>query len=186
MAMPRFLPPLILLALAGCGVFEGGEAPPVQPAPTAVTQSSEAGGRFIALVGPRQQYAEPFLGVPGTNFSTLRSWIDTRSGERLTQLYVEDSYSGAERDYDAARTGEGEALKFVAISKNEIVCDNGGCSYAEEFAADLPEPLLRAHPQGLTAAFGAKFGPDLTIAVPGDLIDKQLAALAAAVALPAK
>ncbi|HTT78973.1 MAG TPA: hypothetical protein VMF86_04770 [Stellaceae bacterium] len=177
-------PVLLLMALAGCGLF-AGEAAPVAPLPNRVARGSEAGGRFISLVGPRQQFGAPFLGVPGTNYDLLRSWIDTRSGERLTQLYVEASYSGAERGYEAAQDGEGQALKFVAISKNEIACDHG-CSYAEEFAVDLPQPLLEAHRRGLTVVFTAKSGPALPIAVPGDLIDKQLAAIAEArAALPA-
>jgi hypothetical protein len=184
MAISRFLAPMMVLTLAGCAALES-EAPPIQPVGETVARASEQGGRFIALLGPRRQHAAPFLGVPGTNFYALRSWLDTKSGERLTQLYVEDSYSGSERSYGAARTGAGEALKFVPISRNEIGCEKG-CSYAEEFAAKLPEPLLRAQPQGLTVIFSAKSGPDLTVAVPGGLIDKQLAAIDAARAtLPA-
>jgi hypothetical protein len=178
MAISRMLAPaMLLLALAGCGSLEGGAAGAPPPAPNAVRRGSEVGGRFISLVGPRRQFAAPFLGVPGTNFSLLRSWIDTRNAQRLTQLYVEDSYSGAERGYDAAHDGDGTVLKFVPISRNEITCDNGNCSYAAEFAADLPEPLMQAHRQGLTVVFSAKSGPELSIAVPGDLIAKQLAAL---------
>jgi hypothetical protein len=173
--------PALLLALAGCGTIEGG-APPVGP-PGAVTRASEQGGRFIAFLGPRHQHAPPFLGVPGTNFYALRSWLDTRNGEVLHQLYVEDSYFGAERSYEAARTVAGEALRFVPISKNEITCDNG-CSYAEEFGAELPEPLLRASPGGLAVAFTAKTGPPLAITVPGELVQKQLAAVTAARAAP--
>ena len=185
MAIARLVAPvLLLMALAGCGLFEG-EAAPVAPLPNRVVRGSEAGGRFISLVGPRQQFAAPFLGVPGTNYDLLRSWIDRRSGDRLTQLYVEASYSGAERSYAAAHDGAGQALKFVTISKNEIACDRG-CSYAEEFAADLPQTLLEAHREGLTVVFTATSGPALPIAVPGDLIDKQLAAIAEArAALPA-
>jgi hypothetical protein len=178
MARSRLLAPMLLLALAGCGALEG-EAPPVAPSPDMVARGGEPGGRFLSLVGPRRQFAPPFLGVPGTNYDLLRSWIDTKNGGQRTQLYVEDSYAGKERSYDTARTEAGEALKFVPISRNEIACDNG-CSYAEEFAADLPAPLLAAHRRGLGVVFAAKSGPDLTIAVPGDLVDKQLAALAGA------
>ncbi|HTV90636.1 MAG TPA: hypothetical protein VME41_16590 [Stellaceae bacterium] len=177
MRLPRpFVLLLLALTLAGCAA-SGSEPPAAAPVPNAVARSSEAGGRFIALVGPRRQFAAPFLGVPGTNFDLLRSWIDTQNSQVLTQLYVEDSYSGAVRTYDTARTSEGETLKFVPISKNKIACDNG-CSYAEEIAADLPEPLLQAHRQGLAVVFSAQSGPDLAIAVPGDLIDRQLAAIA--------
>jgi hypothetical protein len=178
MAIGRYIAPALLLALAGCGQYGGG-ATPVAPPPDTVARASEAGGRFISLVGPRQQFAAAFLGVPGTNYDLLRSWIDTRTGDGLTQLYVEASYSGGERTYEAAHDGDGQALKFVAISRNEIACDHG-CSYAEEFAADLPQSLLDAHRQGLTVVFTTKSGPALSIAVPGELIDKQLAAIAAA------
>jgi len=177
--------------LAGCAGLANAPPPTIQSA-TAVTRSSEQGGRFVTFIGPRRAHAEPFLGVPGTNFTALRSSIDTKTGESVHQLYVEDSYFGAERNWEAARDPAGQALRFIAISKNQISCDNG-CSYAEEFAAGLPEALLRAKPQGLAISFTARSGARQTIIVPGDLIAKQLAAIdearatlptAAAVPLP--
>jgi hypothetical protein len=114
--------------------------------------------------------------VADTNFYLLRSMIDTRTGEIAHQLYVEDSYFGAERGWNAAREPTGQPLRFIAIGKNEITCENG-CSYAEEFAAALPEALLRANPRGLTVVFSARSGAEKTIAVPGELVGKQLAAL---------
>lgn len=173
-------PALLLIAvlcagLAGCEALELGGPPPV----AGVSQREVAGGKFIAIVAPRRQYAAPFLGVAGTNIDVLRSWIDRRTGEEVNQLYVEDSYVGAERNYDAARDATGQGLRFVPISRNEIVCGHG-CSYAEEFAAALPTALLAAHGQGLTVIFTAKSGPPLTIEVPGELVQKQLTAVAAA------
>ena len=53
----------LLAALAGCTGPEG--APAVGAPEAAVSRTAEPGGRFIALVGPRRQHAEPFLGVPG-------------------------------------------------------------------------------------------------------------------------
>src|SRR6266699_220001 len=87
--------------------------------------TSLSGGRFITLVGPRRPHGEPFLGVPGTNFSALRSSIDTKTGEMVHQLYVEDSYFGAERNWEAAADPAGQKLRFIAISKNEISCESG-------------------------------------------------------------
>ncbi len=168
----------LLTALAGCAGLSSAPPPNVLGA-AGVTRSEEQGGRFIAFVGPRRPHGEPFLGVPGTNFDALRSWIDTRNGETAHQLYVEDSYFGAERNWEAARVLGGEALRFIPISKNEISCENG-CSYAEEFAADLPEALLRASPRGLAISFTAHSGAEETIVVPGDLITQQLAAVDAA------
>src|SRR5258707_2638754 len=121
---------LLAIAVAGCATPGGAPPPAAQPA-TEVARTSEQGGRFIAFVGPRRQHAEPFLGVPATNFHALRSWLDTRNGETAHQLYVEDSYFGAERKWEAARIQGGGRLRFIAISKNEIACE-GGCSYAEE------------------------------------------------------
>jgi len=151
----------LLAVLAGCTGLSGAPAP---------------GGRFLTFVSPKQAHGEPFLGVSGTNFFALRSSIDTRTGEAVHQVYVEDSYFGAERNWEAARDPAGQALRFIPISKNQISCDNG-CSYAEEFAASLPEALLRTSPQGLAISFTARSGARETIQVPGDLIQKQLAAI---------
>src|SRR5271156_3186181 len=118
----------LLMALAGCAGLSSAPPPNVLGA-AEVTRSQEQDGRFIAFVGPRRPHDEPFLGVPGTNFDALRSWIDTRNGETAHQLYVEDSYFGAERNWEAARVQGGQALRFIRISKNEITCENG-CSYA--------------------------------------------------------
>ena len=161
---------LLLAALAGCTSLSS--AP---PAVSGVTRTTEQGGRFITFVGPKRPHGEPFLGVPGTNFSALRSSIDTRTGEVVHQLYVEDSYFGAARNWEAARDPAGQPLRFNHISKNEISCDNG-CSYAEEFAASLPEALLRANPLGLAVGFTARSGAQQTILVPSELIQQQLAA----------
>jgi hypothetical protein len=173
-----FAAPALLAVLSACAGLPATPAASGQLA-TAVARSVEQGGRFIALVGPRRQHAEPFLGVAGTNFFALRSMIDTRNGETAHQLYVEDSYFGAERTWETARDSQGGKLRFIAISKNEITCDNG-CSYAEEFAAVLPETLLRASPQGLAVSFAAHSGATKTVAVPGDLVLNQLTAVAEA------
>src|SRR5207302_10785920 len=135
--MRRFqlLAPALLIALAGCGSLSSAPPPVVQSA-TEVTRSVEQDGKFISLVGPRRQHAEPFLGVPATNFYALRSWIDTRNGEMAHQLYVEDSYFAGKRNWNEARDKAGAELRFVPISVNEITC-GAGCSYAEEFAAVL-------------------------------------------------
>ncbi|HEV2335221.1 MAG TPA: hypothetical protein VGS13_06980 [Stellaceae bacterium] len=169
----------LVAALAGCTGFSSAPLPPNVLAAATVTESVEQDGKFIALVGPRRPHAEPFLGVADTNFDLLRSWIDTRSGETAHQLYVEDSYFGAERNWEAARIQGGPSLRFIPISKNKISCDNG-CSYAEEFAATLPETLLRASPRGLAVSFTAQSGGEQTILVPGDVIARQLAAVDAA------
>jgi len=167
---------VVLLALSGCG---GQTAVVTSGAPASeVTRTVEEDGRFIAFVGPRRQHAEMFLGVASTNFYALRSWIDARTGETVHQLYVSDSYAGPERKWNAARDGQGRELRFVEISRNEITCERG-CSYAEEFAAALPEEVLQAIAGGLTVYFSAISGSQNTIVVAGELIQKQLAAVAA-------
>jgi hypothetical protein len=164
------------VALAGCAA-EGMPAAPQLS--NAVRLTTEKDGRFLVLAGPSQPHAEPFLGIANTNFSLLRSFIDTRTGEVVHQLYVEDSYPGAERNWNAVRLAAGGSLRFVPITKNEITCD-AGCSYAEGFAASLPEALLRADPQGFTVVFTARSGVERIVTVPGDLIATQLAAVTAA------
>jgi hypothetical protein len=169
-----FAAAILLAMLAGCGGM--ANPPSGLPNTNEVVGASEQGGRFLSFIGPRRQHAEPFLGVPSTNYYALRSLVDTRTGEIVHQLFVEESYFGAERNWQAARDGEGRELRFVAVSKNEITCESS-CSYAEEFAAVLPEALLRGSPQGLTVTFTARSGDTKQIAVPPDLIRKQLAAV---------
>ena len=184
MSRSRLLLGLIgAMTLSGCGDLASIFAT-AQPG-GAVTRTAEQGGRFVTLAGPRLQHAEPFLGVADTNFYLLRSMIDTRTGEIAHQLYVEDSYFGAERNWNAARDMTGQPLRFIAIGKNQITCETG-CAYAEEFAAALPEALLRANPQGLTVVFTARSGAEKRIAVPGELVARQVAAVGEArPALPA-
>ena len=135
-------------------------------------------GRFIALIGPKTQHAPPYLGTPGTNFYCLRSFIDRKSGQTADQLYVSDSYEGAERNWDAARNSAGRALVFIPISRDEITC-NGGCAYAEEFAANIPENELRENPMGLAVTFTDHAGDEKTITVSANQIAAQLAAVEA-------
>ena len=168
---------LFLLLVAGCGMLRHTE--PTPPHPGVAGATPEAGGRFLAIVGPATQHAPPFLGVAHTNFYTLRSWLDRRTGETAHQLYVSDSYEGAERHWDVARDDRGQPLRFIAISRNEITCKDG-CAYVEEFAAALPESVMRGHAGDLSVTFSARSGATRTLAVRGDLIEKQLAAIDAA------
>jgi len=142
-----------------------------------VTEAREdSSHRFILFMGPRAQHAPPFLDIPETNFYCLRSFVDRRTDKTAHQLYVTDSYFGAERGWNAARDSAGAPLPFVAIGHDEITCD-AGCSYVEEFAANLPESLLRSSLKGLAVTFSARSGGVKTIVVPGDRITAQLAAV---------
>jgi hypothetical protein len=132
--------------------------------------------RFVAFVGSKAQHAPPFLNIPGTNFYCLRSFVDLQTGEAAHQLYVSDSYFGAERGWNAAHDNAGSPLPFVQISRDEISCD-AGCSYVEEFAAILPESKLRASPGGLAVTFLSPSGDQKTIVIPSDRIAAQLAAI---------
>lgn len=149
---------------------------PAENPGTAITVGREQGGKFLSFVGPKMQHDPPFLGVPSTNYDLLRSWLDTRTGEVANQLYVEDSYSGPQRNWNAAQDASGQPLRFIPISNQEITCESG-CSYAEEFAAALPEPLLRASTNGLVVTFTAKSGARTVIQIPGAQVAAQLAAI---------
>jgi hypothetical protein len=131
---------------------------------------------YIGLIGPKAQHAPLFLDTPGTNFYCLRSFLDRRTGEATHQLYVSDSYSGAERGWNAARDSKGAQLPFVPVSRDEITCDTG-CSYVEEFAATLPESELQASPEALAITFVAPSGDEKTILISGERIAAQLAAV---------
>jgi hypothetical protein len=161
------------VAVASCSAI-------TPPQPATGTPSIEAredpSHRFITFIGPKAQHAPPFLGIPETNFYCLRSFIDHRTGETAHQLYVTDSYFGAERGWDAARDSSGAPLLFVAIGHDEITCD-AGCSYAEEFAAKLPESALRESPNGLAVTFSSRSGDQKTIVLSANQITAQLAAI---------
>jgi hypothetical protein len=170
----------VLALLLGSALAACAQPPPPQdparPGAAAATLREAATPRFIGVVGTRTQHAPPFLGVPETNFYCLRSFIDRQTGETQHQLYVSDSYSGAERRWQAARDDAGRPLRFIEIGRNEITCD-GGCSYLEEFAASIPESELRASPQGLTVVFVAGSGTEKRISVSGAQISAQFAAV---------
>ena len=69
------------LLLAGALLLAGCVAAPAAPeSGDAVTQAIAEGGKFVGVLGPKVQQGEPFLGVTGTNFHALRSWIDRRTG----------------------------------------------------------------------------------------------------------
>jgi len=168
---------LVAVALGGCAMLQPEEKLPTQPGADQVELTKEQGGKFLAFVGPKLQHADKFLGVDDTNYYCLRSWLDTRTGETAHQLYVEDSYFGTPLLWNGAHDKDSKKLEFVAISRNEITCDQG-CSYADEFAAALPEALLRAHrDDGLTVIFTAETGKTLTTEVPARLIKEELLAV---------
>jgi hypothetical protein len=167
---------LLTVALAGCGGGSQSLPTPGAHPDSAIAVSREQNGRFLAFVGPKAQHDPPFLGVAGTNIEALRSWLDTRTGDIASQLYVEDSYAGPLREWNGAKDASGQNLRFIAIGHDEISCQ-GGCSYAEEFAAALPEPLLRASSGGLAVTFTSKSGTQMTLRVPGEQVVNQLAAI---------
>ena len=70
------LPAAAVLALAACADAPGPARPVTIPA-DAVATNVEQCGKFISLVGPMTQHSPPYLGVPGTNYDSLRSLIDT-------------------------------------------------------------------------------------------------------------
>jgi hypothetical protein len=168
---------LLTAALAACAEPTPLEAPAQSGGADArATVADDSSPRFIGVIGTRAQHSPPFLGVPETNFYCLRSFVDRRTGEVRHQLYVSDSYSGAERQWNAAHDAAGHPLRFLEISRDEISCE-GGCSYAEEFAADIPENELRDNPQGLRVTFTDRSGDEKTIDVSGGQITAQLAAV---------
>ena len=167
---------ILAAALGGCSLMPNEKLAP-QPGADQVEMTKEQGGKFLAFVGPKLQHTEAFLGVEDTNYFCLRSWLDTRNGEVLHQVYVEDSYYGSPYRWDGAHDADNKKLRVIAISRNEISCDQG-CSYADEFAAALPEDLLRAHrDSGLTVTFTAQTGKTLAVTVPGRLIAEELIAV---------
>ena len=126
-------------------------------------------GRKVKAMGFTAAKFDPFPGP-------WRSFVDRRTRETTHQLYVTDSYFGAERGWNAARDNAGAPLAFIAIGQDEITCD-AGCSYVEEFAAKLPESALRASPDELAVTFSSRSGDEKTIVVPAEQLTAQLAAI---------
>lgn len=175
-----FLVILFGTALAGCAPLAPPAASPGSAAGAGgIAVRERRSGRFVELIGVKTQHAPPFLGTPGTNFYCLRSILDRKTGESVDQLYVADSYDGKERNWDAALDADGHALRFIPISRVEIVCDGGGCSYAEEFAADIPEREFWPNPHDIAVTFTDPAGDRKTIRVSAGQIAAQLAAVAA-------
>jgi hypothetical protein len=168
---------ILATALGGCSLININEKLSPQSGADQVEMTKEQGGKFLAFVGPKLLHTQPFLDVEDTNYFCLRSWLDTRNGEVAHQLYVEDSYYGSPYRWDGAHDADNKKLRFIPISRNEISCDQG-CSYADEFAAALPEDLLRARKDsGLTVTFTALTGKTLAVTVPGRLIAMELIAV---------
>jgi hypothetical protein len=166
----------LLLALGACAILHPEEKLPPQPTGPGVELSKQQDGRFIAFVGPRQQHTEAFLGVDETNFFALRSWYDNKTRDAAYQLYIEDSYYGGPFKWHGVHDADGRTLKFIPISRNLITCEEG-CSYADEFAAELPEDYLRAHKGGLSVIFTSSDGKNLPVNLPSDFITAQLNAV---------
>jgi hypothetical protein len=164
----------IAIALGACARLP----PPIaSPVPGVAVRRTVLPG-YVEIVGPQGQHAPPFLGVKGTNFFVLRSWLDRRTAWATTQLYVSDSYRGPERIWNAAYDPAGTALPFTVIGRDRISCQ-GGCSWTEEFAAGIPERELDAAASGLAVTFTARSGLRKTIAVTPRQIRLQRAAIAA-------
>jgi hypothetical protein len=166
----------VALVLGGCSAIQLEEKLPPPAADQGVELTKEQGGRFIAFVGPKLQHTEPFLGVSDTNYFALRSWLDNKTNETAHQLYVEDSYDGGPYNWNGVHDASNQSLKFIPISRNQITCDKG-CSYADEFAAALPEDYLRAHQDGFAATFTAADGKALAVNVPANLVAAELGAI---------
>jgi hypothetical protein len=164
----------LVLAVAACAA----PRPLETGAPDGAAAGQDQAPRFIGVIGVKEQHTPPYLGVPDTNYYRLRSFVDRQTGETLHQLYVSDSYSGAERHWNGAHDGAGRPLRFVPVSHHEITCAVG-CSYVEEFAATIPESELRASPRGLVVIFTAASGADKRIMISGAQISAQLAAVEA-------
>ena len=164
----------LVLALGACARLPPLISPPVPGVAVRRTALPD----YVEIVGPQRQHAPPFLGVKGTNFFVLRSWLDRRTGQATTQLYVSDSYRGPERIWNAAYDPAGAALPFIAIGRDRITC-KGDCSWTEEFAAEIPERELDAAARGLAVTFAARSGLRKTIAVTPRQIRLQRAAIAA-------
>lgn len=168
---------LCAVTLAACA--------PITPPPAATATGGAAvevrehlSGRYIALIGPKAQHDPPYLGAPDTNFFCLRSFVDRQTGATAHQLYVAASYDRL-RDWNTAHDGGGHSLEFIPISRLKIACDGtGNCSYAEEFAAELPESELSANTGGFPVTFADRTGDAQTIAVSSSQVEAQLAAVA--------
>lgn len=173
------------LALGGCAGLHPEEKLPPQPQAPEVTLTKQQGGRFIAFVGPRKQHTEPFLGVEDTNYFCLRSWLDNKTGETAHQLYVAYSYYGGPYLWNGVYDTANAKLKFIPISRNQISCEQG-CSFADEFAAELPEDYLRGHPGGFAVTFTSANGKTLGIDVRPELVAAEINAVDAVKEVAAK
>jgi hypothetical protein len=176
---------VVALVLSGCAALQPEEKLAPQPQAPGVELTKEQGGRFIAFVSPKQQHSAPFLGVDDTNFFCLRSWLDNKTGETAHQLYVEDSYYGGPYLWNGVYDTANTKLNLVSISRNQISCEQG-CSFADEFAAELPENYLRVHKDGFAVTFISSNGETLAVKVPADMVTAEINAVDAVKDVAAK
>lgn len=175
---------VLMLALGACAQLPGSGGrtlPPPASAgakPAAPVVRATALKRYVEIIGPKIRYSPPFLGVKQTNYYLLRSWLARDTGRVATQIYVTDSYPGAERGFTAAYDASGQPLPFVSILRDQITCGNG-CSWAEEFAATLPESVLEAGGQDYAVTFATRSGQRQTIHIAPAVLARQRAAVAA-------
>ena len=170
---------LLLAALAGCGGMAGG--PPGGAAaggrqPTAIAVSTEQGGRFIGLTGPRLQHTEPFLGVPARISIRCARWIDRRKRrDRASALCRRQLCRNAARLECGARcAGPPAALHPDQQKRDHLSAELLLC---RGIRRRDPRSGIAQRDRRADRHLSARSGAQKTIAVPGELVRAQVVGL---------
>lgn len=154
------------VGLAGCAV-----RPPVPPHAVVKTDQFSS---TASVIGP-SMFDNPFGGIDRSWH--LRTIIDKKSGLATDQLYVEISYIGDWKYFNAASDQDATDLPVTVIDRSVGDC-YGGCSLYETVGVGLDDAKLRAHAAtGYAIKLYAHDGDSLILPITPQMISLQMAAI---------
>jgi len=107
----------------------------------------------------------------------LRSIVDKETKSTTHQVYVVYKYGeGSWRFYDRASVKGGDSFEVVKIDR-DVICNEYGCSYTEQFGIIVPDKYLRNNLEGFIIKASSKSGYDILIKVSDRQIAEQIKAV---------
>ena len=164
----RWIAVATAIVLSGCAMhpIETANSPPVPPKIEDDKFSSQ-----ITLIG-ETLYVNPYGGL--FRAWKIRSWVTKTTKQIEHQLYVETSYIGEWKHFNAAADDHANALPVHIISSSVGNC-MGGCSLYETVGIDLSQTLLEANrDSGFEIKLSAQDGSSVILAISKQQVIGQL------------